>query len=80
MHRLAVPRSRAIGDLASDIPWERVRITSDMMRELFGKTVFEVFPVVQFYDHTKRPNRRDLPANYTLTFSLAEGHDERAVV
>jgi hypothetical protein len=37
-----------------------------------------MFPTVQFYDYTKIQNRRDLPANYHLTFSLAESNDEQA--
>lgn len=55
----------------SDIPWERVPF-------IHRSSIIEVFPQVQFYDYTKRPNRRDLPANYTLTFSLAEGNDDDA--
>jgi hypothetical protein len=31
---------------------------------------------VQFYELHEAPKRRDLPANNTLTFSLAEGNDE----
>jgi hypothetical protein len=31
------------------------------------------FPDVQFYDYTKLPNRKNVPDNYHLTFSLAEG-------
>ena len=46
----------------SDIRWESVR-----MRD--GRTIFEAFPGVQFYDYTKIANRRDIPANYDLTFS-----------
>ena len=30
---------------------------------------------MQFYDYTKIANRRNLPANYHLTFSLAEDND-----
>jgi len=47
----------------SDIPWERV-----------APAIFEAFPEVQFYDYTKRPNRADLPANYSLTFSRSESN------
>ena len=55
----------------SDIPWERVPVE--------GKAnIMELFPSVQFYDYTKRHNRRNLPANYHLTFSLAEDNDGRA--
>ncbi len=38
------------------------------------------FPDIQFYDYTKIANRRDLPANYHLTFSLAESNMTDAVV
>lgn len=55
----------------SDIPWERIPVE--------GQTnIMSLFPSVQFYDYTKRHNRRDLPANYHLTFSLAEDNDPRA--
>jgi hypothetical protein len=55
----------------SDIPWERVPVE--------GKpNIMAHFPTVQFYDYTKRHNRRDLPDNYHLTFSLAEDNDSRA--
>lgn len=51
----------------SDIPWERMKF------ECFsGLTIMEYFNNVQFYDYTKRANRRELPDNYHLTFSLAE--------
>jgi hypothetical protein len=47
----------------SDIRWEDIQID--------GKTLFEIFPDVQFYDYTKHPNRMLalLPDNYHLTFS-----------
>jgi len=54
----------------SDIPWERVLYK--------GKNMMEHFPDVQFYDYTKRHNRKDLPDNYHLTYSLAEDNDDRA--
>lgn len=57
----------------SDIPWERVPIEDQ-------PNIMSLFPTVQFYDYTKRSNRRDLPANYHLTFSLAEDNDSRARV
>ena len=52
----------------SDIPWERVphRGYPNVMR---------IFPGIQFYDYTKRTNRKGLPSNYHLTFSLAEDND-----
>lgn len=57
----------------SDIPWERVPVEGQ-------PNIMSLFPWVQFYDYTKRSNRRDLPSNYHLTFSLAEDNDDRAVV
>lgn len=57
----------------SDIRWESVRV------DAWGfKTIFEVFPEVQFYDYTKLANRKGIPANYHLTFSLADGNDVQA--
>jgi hypothetical protein len=41
-------------------------------------TIFSLFPMIQFLDYTKNPNRmsRVLPANYDLTFSRSEkNHD-----
>jgi len=47
----------------SDIRWE-------MYKPYDGKTIFEAYPQVQFYDYTKLPNRDvDGIANYHLTFS-----------
>jgi hypothetical protein len=47
----------------SDIEWENIRI---------GKfNIFGLFPDLQFYDYTKNPNRKNLPANYDLTFSYS---------
>lgn len=51
----------------SDLPWERIKGTD-------GRTIFDRFPNVQFYDYTKRPNRRPIPGNYHLTFSLSESN------
>jgi hypothetical protein len=56
----------------SDIMWERVRVSGK-------RTMFDLFPRTQFYDYTKLTNRRDLPANYHLTFSLAENNEPDAV-
>jgi hypothetical protein len=52
----------------SDILWENVRNAN-------GQTLFDIFPDVQFYDYTKIPGRTNLPANYDLTFSAADGND-----
>lgn len=48
----------------SDIRWESIPING-------YKNIFEAFPDVQFYDYTKDANRKDLPANYDLTFSYS---------
>lgn len=61
-----------------DIRWERipVTVTAELARRI-GKpegtyaNIFALFPEVQFYDYTKIPNRRDIPANYDLTFSYS---------
>lgn len=51
----------------------RLNGTSDLnwlAYKLDGKTIFEIFPDVQFYDYTKVPNRfNNVPENYHLTFS-----------
>ncbi len=52
----------------SDIRWETVEVQGK-------RNIMEVFPDIQFYDYTKLVNRRNLPANYHLTFSLAENND-----
>jgi len=56
----------------SDLRWESIKFA--------GKTLFERWPNVVFYDYTKHPDRdvRDIP-NYSLTFSLAESNDSKAV-
>ena len=41
--------------------------------------IMSMFPTLQFYDYTKRANRAALPANYKLTFSLAENNDADAL-
>lgn len=56
----------------SDIRWENVPVTVD---GIAYRNIMEVFPGVQFYDYTKIPNRRDLPRNYHLTFSLNEENE-----
>lgn len=58
----------------SDIPWEKIAFEGH-------DNVMLAFPNVQFYDYTKWPIRLrgTLPANYHLTFSLAEGNDKNAI-
>lgn len=58
------------------VPMIRLNGTSDIRWEREAPEVFAAFPDVQFYDYTKIPNRRDLPANYHLTFSYS-GANER---
>lgn len=59
----------------SDIPWEKVSFT---IGDVQYANIMEAFPNVNFYDYTKISNRRNLPANYSLTFSLAEDNDVAA--
>lgn len=60
------------------IPVVRLNGTSDIMWEYIrddqGRTLFDIFPNVQFYDYTKIYARasRDLPSNYHLTVSYSE--------
>jgi hypothetical protein len=49
----------------SDIRWEDIKIDRQ------GRNIFELFPTIQFYDYTKIPNRKNIPANYDLTFSYS---------
>ncbi len=49
----------------SDLRWETLRVKG-------GSTVLDLYPDLIFYDYTKRIDRTNLPANYSLTFSLAE--------
>jgi hypothetical protein len=52
----------------------RLNGTSDLNWNAYkfeGKTIFEIFPDIQFYDYTKVPNRfNNIPKNYHLTFSF----------
>jgi hypothetical protein len=58
----------------SDIRWEKIMVKD-------GKSIFQLFPDVQFYDYTKNPKRFDidLPANYHLTFSRSESNHKDAM-
>jgi hypothetical protein len=55
----------------SDIRWETIPVEGHA-------SIFAAFPDVQFYDYTKIANRKNLPANYAVTFSLADGNDKQA--
>jgi hypothetical protein len=50
-------------------PLIRLNGTSDIRWENYG--IPQEFPDVQFYDYTKLVNRRNVPANYDLTFSYS---------
>ena len=51
----------------SDIPFENIPVID-------GKTIFQLFPDVQFYDYTKHPSRNldgKTAGNYDLTYSFS---------
>jgi hypothetical protein len=64
---------------ANRIPVVRLNGTSDILWER-TTDIIQSFPDVQFYDYTKIAKRFlfDIPTNYHLTFSLAEGNDADA--
>ena len=68
------------------IPVFRLNGTSDIRRETVPvsvdggqdyRNIFEAFPNTQFYDYTKLSNRRNIPANYHLTFSRSESNEDK---
>lgn len=61
----------------SDLRWENEAV---MVKDVTYPNLMSAFPTIQFYDYTKIANRRDLPKNYHLTFSLAETNDANAIV
>lgn len=58
----------------SDIRWEKFKVRDN-------KTIFELYPDIQFYDYTKNHLRFDseLPSNYHLTFSRSESNHDKAI-
>lgn len=51
----------------SDIAWENYEV-------IYGRTIFSLFPNVQFYDYTKHPSRNlegKTVGNYDLTYSFS---------
>ena len=48
----------------SDIVWENIPFKQ-------YANIMQAFPNVQFYDYTKIPTRKNIPANYDLTFSYS---------
>lgn len=63
------------------LPAVRLNGTSDLAVESWG--IMQEFPAVKFYDYTKNPHRMaaflrgEMPANYSLTFSMAESKANR---
>ena len=61
------------------IPVIRLNGTSDIRWEIVTVNGFDnimaMFPAITFYDYTKISNRRNLPTNYSLTFSRSETND-----
>lgn len=56
----------------SDIRWENVEFDYEFMNGKVRKTtIMQLFHDVQFYDYTKLANRKNIPANYDLTFSYS---------
>ncbi len=55
----------------TDIPFENIEVMD-------GKNIFELFPEIQFYDYTKSVKRmlKEMPKNYSLTFSRSETNDK----
>lgn len=64
-------------NVLSDLRWETIKLE--------GKTIFEHFPKVRFFDYTKNPTRYqkyldgEMPANYHLTFSRSETNHDQAL-
>lgn len=50
----------------SDIRWENIKLPL-----VTAPTIFDLHSDVQFYDYTKLANRKNVPANYDLTFSYS---------
>ena len=63
------------------IPVFRLNGTSDLRFENDWQNfnIIKHFSDIQFYDYTKLYNRRNLPANYHLTFSRAESNQEQTL-
>jgi hypothetical protein len=63
------------------IPACRPNGSTDYQFEVHMPELFESFPNIQFYDYTKIKSRmfRELPENYSLTFSRSEINDEECL-
>ena len=64
-------------NLTSDLPFEKIKFN--------GKSIFQLFPKVQFYDYTASIERMtaflggEMPKNYHLTFSRKENTPDTVV-
>ncbi len=59
-------------NLTSDVRWETIPVVVD---GITYPNIMTAFPFVQYYDYTKHTNRKNIPANYHLTFSRSESND-----
>ena len=59
----------------SDIRWESIPVTRLGVEY---PNIMAAFPDMTFYDYTKLSNRKDVPSNYHLTFSLSENNERKA--
>lgn len=57
----------------SDIRWELIAVNGH-------RNIMEAFPQVTFYDYTKIGNRRNIPANYHLTWSYSAANPKYAEI
>jgi hypothetical protein len=62
---------------ATDVPWEHIKLSP-----VDRRSIFDVYPQIQFVDYTKSLKRMlrfcasQLPPNYHLTFSRSETNEE----
>jgi len=84
--RAAVKSSQKVGltpvfrlNGTSDIRWEMIPVLGDALPTAYAN-IMMMFPQVQFYDYTKIPNRRNVPANYHLTFSRSETNHQDVIL
>ena len=77
-----VKRAIRMSEAAGYVPVFRLNGTSDIRWETVpvdgADNIMALFPHVQWYDYTKIANRKNVPANYHLTFSLADGNMSQA--
>jgi hypothetical protein len=55
----------------SDIRFENIAVPHPRLNFNAYANIFAAFPDIQFYDYTKLANRKNVPANYDLTFSYS---------